>query len=241
MVDIMQGDVVTSKKIMSDGRMAGFTGIIPKDMRAVSIAIDDVTGVSGFARPGDRVDVIASFKNKDDSELRGEVVLQNVLLLGINKTADTAVKKDGDTASQDKDKKDSKDNKSAGTSVNASKEQSATATLAVSLDDAVKLTTLAQKGKIYLVLRSFSDADISLSVGFSLHGWDLFSSMGDTSVQQTRPEAAPVTAAAPQIAAPAAHYEDSRPAPTTSHPAPAVSFGTVEVLRGTESTNVEVR
>ena len=45
---IWQGDILTTKKVYTDVRMAGFTGTIPPNCRAVSVAITDITGVSGF-------------------------------------------------------------------------------------------------------------------------------------------------------------------------------------------------
>ena len=86
-VPIQQGDVITDKKVLVDPRMAGFTGMIPENCRAMSIGISDVTGVAGFAKPGDYVDVMIISKGKE--KVSGEILLQNVMLLGINKTGGT--------------------------------------------------------------------------------------------------------------------------------------------------------
>ena len=83
-VQIMKDDVLSGRKVLSDMAMAGFTGSIPPGCRAVSIAITDITGVAGFAQPGDYVDVIIIAKN--DNKMLGRVVLQDVQLLAINKT-----------------------------------------------------------------------------------------------------------------------------------------------------------
>lgn len=49
---ILSGDVITARKLSQ--RAGGFVGLIPEGMRAVSFSVNDVTGVSGFAKPGTR-------------------------------------------------------------------------------------------------------------------------------------------------------------------------------------------
>lgn len=53
---ILSGDVITARKLSQ--RAGGFVGLIPEGMRAVSFSVNDVTGVSGFAKPGDKVDIL---------------------------------------------------------------------------------------------------------------------------------------------------------------------------------------
>ena len=166
-VPIQKGDVLTTKKFYSDIRMAGFPGRIPDDCRAVSVAISDITGVSGFAKPGDHVDVIVILGKRNAKHMKGELLLQNVLLLGINKNAKvdrpttTQNSKDSKSSSKDgqaetsKDKdKDSKDkDKNAESGSQGSAQAMATATLAVTPNDALKLAVASQNGTIYLTLR----------------------------------------------------------------------------------------
>lgn len=86
-VDIMQGDILTEEKVYSDIRQAGFKGMIPPDCRAVTIPIDNVTGVAGLLSPGDFVDVmlVSSDSGLQGGGTKSEVLLQNVLLLSIDK------------------------------------------------------------------------------------------------------------------------------------------------------------
>uniref|UniRef100_UPI00260DE8F2 Flp pilus assembly protein CpaB n=1 Tax=uncultured Anaerovibrio sp. TaxID=361586 RepID=UPI00260DE8F2 len=83
---LIRDDIVTDKKVLMDIKMAGFTGIIPPDCRAISIAINDVTGISGFAKPGDYVDVLVVTGSGNDNRITSNIILQNILLLAINKT-----------------------------------------------------------------------------------------------------------------------------------------------------------
>ena len=85
-VEILKDDIISTRKVLMDITMAGFTGDIPPECRAISIAITDVTGVAGFAKPGDYVDVMLIAKG--DEKMTGRIVLQDVLLLAINKTTE---------------------------------------------------------------------------------------------------------------------------------------------------------
>ncbi|SFT69616.1 pilus assembly protein CpaB [Selenomonas sp. GACV-9] len=217
---IQQGDILTDKKVFKDVRMAGFTGTIPPNCRAVSVAITDITGVSGFAKAGDYVDIMVVSGKKEDG-LKGEVLMQNVLLLGINKTGEQAVKSD------DIKKDDSKD-KNEG-NIEGTKDAMATATLALPLNEALKLAVASQKGTIYLALRPYNPTDIfTLDRDFYMPG--------------DKKEQAPVSQVtpSPQVTRPAAAAPVSAPAPVPARPA-APSYGSgIEVIRGVDSSRVGV-
>lgn len=135
-IKILQGDVLSTKKLFADAAMEGFIGSIPYDKRAISISITDTTGISGFAKPGDYVDVMLITDKVHKDTISGEMILQSILLLAINKSSDVV---DG--------KKDAK------------KEQMSTATMAVSPEEAVQLAVAQSQGTIYLVLRPFKPKD----------------------------------------------------------------------------------
>lgn len=129
---ILQGDVLTEQKLFSDRKMEGFIGAIPDDKRAISIPVTDITGVSGFAKPGDYVDIMLISDKLSKNTISGEILLQNILLLAINKEHEVAEGK--------------KEN---------AKEQLTTATIAVSPEDVVKIAAAQSQGTIYLALRPF--------------------------------------------------------------------------------------
>jgi pilus assembly protein CpaB len=56
-------------------------------MRAVSVRVNDVVGVAGFLLPGNRVDIVAAYR--DGQETRSETVVQNVKVLAVDQTAAT--------------------------------------------------------------------------------------------------------------------------------------------------------
>jgi pilus assembly protein CpaB len=170
MVPIMQGDMLTSKKVLVDMKMAGFTGLIPEDCRAISVGIDDVTGIAGFARPGDYVDVMIVRKEGNDGGASGEIFMQNVMLLAINKSANPQTASSGGNDKEKKDgkKDDKKDGNSGGVTAG---DTPATATLAMRAEDALRLAVALQQGKIYLSLRPYRPQDpFVLDTEFSIAG-----------------------------------------------------------------------
>ena len=229
-VEILKDDIISTRKVLMDITMAGFTGDIPPECRAISIAITDVTGVAGFAKPGDYVDVMLIAKG--DEKMTGRIVLQDVLLLAINKTAEQKQKAVGDGSSGDTkktgdsaDSKNQSDKKNADAPKDEAISDLATATLAVLPEDALKLITEAQEGTLYLALRPYKPRDKFTTDTRYIH----YSTTKTAKSSGTR-------TATPAPAAPAVvrqAVQQSTPVPT---PAPKAPVGGVEVIRGTTST-----
>ena len=241
-VPIQQGDVLTDKKVLVDPRMAGFTGLIPENCRAMSIPITDVTGVAGFLKPGDYVDIMVI--TKGNNKISGEIVLQNILLLAINKTggdgAQPAVSKDDKEKDKDKNSDSKKDDTSKDSgdppTVQAAGEAMATATLAVTPEDALKLAVASQNGTLYLVLRPYHPKNVfTINTDFFL-----LTDSGQREADQRSAQPAPSAPAA--TPAPTPSYRPSAsPAPVASSapapaPTPANVGNGIEVFRGTKSS-----
>ena len=232
-VEILKDDIISTRKVLMDITMAGFTGDIPPECRAISIAITDVTGVAGFAKPGDYVDVMLIAKG--DEKMTGRIVLQDVLLLAINKNTEQKQKAAGDGSSGDTkktgDSADSK-NQSDKKSDDAAKDEAisdlATATLALLPEDALKLITEAQEGTLYLALRPYKPRDKFTTDTRYIH----YSTTKTAKSSGTR-TATPAPAAS---AAPAAVRQAVQQSIPVSTPAPKAPVGGVEVIRGTTST-----
>lgn len=80
-IDIPEGGVVTSSALTKPTPPP--VGLqVPPGMRAVSIPIDQVKGVSGLLHPGDRVDVM-SVPPRGDGDPRAYSFLRDVLVLAI--------------------------------------------------------------------------------------------------------------------------------------------------------------
>jgi pilus assembly protein CpaB len=73
---------VLSWKVTGPGERATLSAVVDDGMRAVSISINDVHGVTGFVLPGDRVDIMLTRNNYTD------ILLQNIKILAIDHLAD---------------------------------------------------------------------------------------------------------------------------------------------------------
>lgn len=145
-VAIFEGDFITPQKVYGESEASGFVGMIPKDCRAVSVSVNDVTGVAGFAKPGDHVDVILVEKNDDSAT--SSILLQDVLLLSIN--GDMGVKKSTEEAVDPATQAIS---------------NPTIATLALKPDEVLQLISASRIGSIYLMLRPLKPSDAYVDGG----------------------------------------------------------------------------
>lgn len=117
--------------------------MIPDGMRAMSVRVDDVTGVSGFITPNSRVDVLvagAPESGEGNQGQRSKLVLQDIRVLAIGKSL---------AQTQDKPV------------------EVPTVTLLVSPEDAEKLTLATRYEPVRLALRNYSDNQVVGTPGLS--------------------------------------------------------------------------
>ena len=218
-VDVLTDDVLTEKKFFHNIDQAGMIGLIPPDCRAISIAISDVTGVSGFVNPGDYVDVMMVYDA--DGEIHSEIILQNVLLLAMgNKAAQTD--------------KGILESAAAGlaagvaTAANSADKSVSTATIALHTDEILKVAAASRKGVLYLIMRPFRpDNEFVEDTQYSLSGQKNNSSTSfggyDIEIPTVEPIQSPVAGKpAPAFQPPASPVVD-KPAPAFQPPAPTVT------------------
>ncbi|MGO4916218.1 Flp pilus assembly protein CpaB [Pseudogemmobacter sp. W21_MBD1_M6] len=85
-----KSEAVLAVKVSAPGDDAGVSSRLGAGMRAFAIRVDVASGVSGFLRPGDRVDIYWSGRNADVGAI-GEftkLIQANVSLLAVDQTAD---------------------------------------------------------------------------------------------------------------------------------------------------------
>ncbi len=85
-VGLSPGEPVLEPKLAPEGSRAGLSALIPDGMRAVTIRVNDVTDVAGFALPGNYVDVIVTFQD-DQNHMVSKIVLQKILVLAVAQEA----------------------------------------------------------------------------------------------------------------------------------------------------------
>jgi len=132
---IVAGEPVLASKISGTDGRATLSANLPVGKLAYAVPINDVSGVGGFVRPGDVVDVILTRPmpgagSSSSTDKMTDVVLQGVPVLGVDQVADE------------------KDTKAA---------TAKTATLEVDTLGAQKLALSIQLGALSLALRNVAD------------------------------------------------------------------------------------
>jgi pilus assembly protein CpaB len=83
---MVRGEIMLEARLADSGSGSALAAVVEKNMRAVTIRVDDVVGVAGFLLPGNRVDVIATRKEDKDRAVT-ETILSNVRVLAVDQTA----------------------------------------------------------------------------------------------------------------------------------------------------------
>lgn len=134
-VPMTSGELVLVPKLAAKGSGEGLTALIEPGTRAVSVQVNEISGVSGFIQPGTRVDVLFTriFSSGDAATT---TILQNVKVLAYGRQLDPAAKIDPRDA------------------------KPTVATLLVTQEQAEKLVLAEQRGRIQLALRNTLDDEI---------------------------------------------------------------------------------
>ena len=80
--EIMKGEILLGAAFADQGGGSALAAVVADNMRAVSVRVNDVVGVAGFLLPGNRVDVVAAYRDRQDA--LSETVVQNVKVLAID-------------------------------------------------------------------------------------------------------------------------------------------------------------
>ncbi|NLJ23914.1 MAG: Flp pilus assembly protein CpaB [Firmicutes bacterium] len=130
---IVSGEQVLRNRLLPAGVRPSLSFAIPSGKRAVSVAVNEVVGVAGFVKPGDRVDILATVDGSNREDTITSTVLQDVEVLAIAQDMEEEV-----------DKKP---------------KVTTTVTLAVTLAEAQKVTLAEETGVLRLVLRPVTAAN----------------------------------------------------------------------------------
>lgn len=82
-----KGEVILASKVTGIGEDAGVSSRLKKGMRAFAIRVDVASGVSGFLRPGDKVDVYWTGRTNSDTVTK--LILNSLELIAIDQQADS--------------------------------------------------------------------------------------------------------------------------------------------------------
>lgn len=140
--NVLADEAVVDGRLAAKGGGFGLAPLIPAGMRAVSVRVNDVVGVAGFALPGMRVDVLVTGRPPDGRESVTTTVLQDIQVLSAGQQI-------------------TPDPKGAAVAVQV-------VTLLVGPRDAETLTLANSEGHIHLVLRNAGDRERTATPGRKL-------------------------------------------------------------------------
>jgi pilus assembly protein CpaB len=84
---IQQNEPILTSKVTGPGERASLSSLLDKDMRAITVRVDDVRGVAGFILPNDRVDVVLIRSSNEVGAGRkdySDLLLQDVKVIGVD-------------------------------------------------------------------------------------------------------------------------------------------------------------
>jgi pilus assembly protein CpaB len=140
------GEPLTKERVVHPGDQSFLAAVLQPGKRAVSVPVDATRGVSGFVFPGDRVDVLLTFRRDvvssdgetamNETRYFSQTLLTDVRVLGI----DQAVRNEGNQA-----------------------KVARTATLEVTPKQAEKIAVALELGELSLSLRSIGREEIEMA------------------------------------------------------------------------------
>lgn len=131
--EILPGEQFLRGKLAgAKGSTEGLSYMIEPGKRAVTIAVNEISGVAGQILPGDRVDIMGTFDNQG---VLTTLILQNISVLSVDQTTDTSGQGEKKTPAR-------------------------TLTLSVNPDQMQPLVLCSENTTIRLALRSATDNDI---------------------------------------------------------------------------------
>lgn len=207
---ILKGEPVLEGKLAPVGTKGGLSAVIGQGRRAISVKVNEVVGVAGFALPGNYVDVLVN--TQDDRERPvSKIVLERILVLAV---------------AQEATRDDTKPRV-----VNA-------VTLEVTPEEAERIDLARSVGTLSLVLRNQVDQVQARTDG--IRKSDLLGEASFTPpAEQVAAAPAPAPAPAPAATRPAPRRTvRAAPAPAPAAEAPPREESRVEVIRGVQRSSV---
>lgn len=81
-VNLLRGEPVLEAKLAPLGTQGGLSAVIGEGKRAITVRVNDVIGVAGFALPGNLVDILVSTQD-DSGKPISKIVLEQILVLAV--------------------------------------------------------------------------------------------------------------------------------------------------------------
>ena len=126
---VLRGEPLLQSKLAAEGEKGGLSSVLAPGQRAVTVKVNEIMGVAGFALPGNFVDVMVNMPDGENQPV-SKIVIERIQVLAVAQDVST--------------------NESKPRVVNA-------VTLQVSPQQAEQIDLARSVGTLSLVLRSYSD------------------------------------------------------------------------------------
>jgi pilus assembly protein CpaB len=82
---VLRGEAILEAKLAPVGTKGGLSAVIPEGKRAMTVRVNDVIGVAGFALPGNYVDIVVNTQIEGAGGDRqiSKIVLESILVLAV--------------------------------------------------------------------------------------------------------------------------------------------------------------
>ena len=84
---VLRGEAIVESKLAPAGTQGGLSAVIKSGSRAITVRVNDVIGVAGFALPGNYVDIVVSTQEDgargNQSQNISKIVLEHILVLAV--------------------------------------------------------------------------------------------------------------------------------------------------------------
>lgn len=155
---IAPGQQIAVTDVQPPSGALGLDFLLKPGQRAITIALDPISSVAGFVKPGDHVDILCTFQGRPGRTLT-RTVLQNVYLLatGSQVLPSSAPPQQSNTTIGGSGNNTNAANPDGDAQAGSKPIDVPNATVLVTPTDAEKLILAVQKGKLQLALRSATD------------------------------------------------------------------------------------
>ncbi len=138
---IQPHEQILKSDLMTENEIPSLAQHVPEGKRAIAIAANEVTAVGSVIKPGDRVDILATYRDPTAKEETTQMILQNVPVLAVNRGQTDPATAEGAKTSM---------------------------TLAVAPEETERLTAADRAGVLRVSLRSPTDTTVIKSPGVTV-------------------------------------------------------------------------
>lgn len=207
---MMKNQTVLEPLLAPSGAAGGLQALVPAGMRAITLEVNEFSGVAGLLTPGSRVDVISTFDEQQNEQMLTRTIVQNLKVTAVGMRTGPATEENAAEVTLPK-----------------------SVTLLATPQEAELIQLAMSTGRPWLVLRGYGDQETSAAAGVTLAEL-----RGAKKRPQQDPFATPVIEQTPTAPPPATQPATVLPVAAEAQPEPKNQQRIVKVIRNTSEEEV---